>query len=444
LPVTLDDTYERILQEIPKEQWRHAHGLFQCLVAAIRPLRVEELAEIFAMDLELNAMPNLVEDWRPENPEEAVLSACSALITVTEDEDSRLFQFSHFSVKEFLTSDRLRMSEIEIIRQYHISLDVAHSTLARACLGVLLQLDEKTNKQRLATFPLAFYATQHWVDHIKSGDMTSQIRVAMERLFDPTKSYLASWTWIHDVDRAWVRQPIEALPKHPTKPGATALYYAVLCGFTGLARHLIAHGEDVNARCGYHGTALHAALYTGHLGVAGVLLDHGADMNLGDRDGRIPLVMAYDCRNVEAMRLLLERGANADVQYGSFGLVSHHASYRGRAEVLQLLLVHNADVNARDRRNRTPLYWASAGGHAIVAELLLEYGADVDAQSMSRDTSLHQASRNGHFDVVQVLLRHGADMHTRGDSDWTPSQLATFMGRDEVAQLLLEHGAGRE
>ncbi|KAH9985039.1 hypothetical protein BJV74DRAFT_886357 [Russula compacta] len=52
LPTTLDDTYERALQEIPKEKRQHAHRLFQCLVAAIRPLRVEELAEIFAIEFD--------------------------------------------------------------------------------------------------------------------------------------------------------------------------------------------------------------------------------------------------------------------------------------------------------------------------------------------------------------------------------------------------------
>jgi ankyrin repeat protein len=443
LPATLDDTYERALQGIPKEQWQHAHRLFQCLVAAIRPLRVEELGEMFAMELDSNAVPNLVEGWRPENPEATVLSACSSLIVAIEDDGSRFFHFSHFSVKEFLTSDRLRTSEVGNIRHYHISLDDAHVTLARACLAVLLQFDDRMDKKRLAAFPFAFYAARHWVDHAKFGDITTpQIQVAMERLFDPSKPYLASWTWIHDVDRDWVRQPIEALPEYPSRPGATALYYAILCGFTRLGEYLVVvHSEDVNARCGHHGSALHAALYAGHLDAVGMLLDHGADVNLANGDGRIPLVRAYDFRNLEAMRLLLERGANADVQYGSFGLLSHHAAYRGRDEVVQVLLQHNADVNARCRKTWTPLHWASAGGHTKVAQLLLEYGADVDAQSTTEGTPLHQASRHGHLEVVQMLLSHGADVHVRGESDWTPFQMATFMGRSEVAQLLLQYGA---
>ena len=112
LPTTLDGTYERALEEIPKEKWQHAHRLFQCLVVAIRPLRVEELAELFAIEFDPDAGPNLKEGWRPENPEDAVLSACSTLIAVIESKGSKVVQFSHFSVKEYLTSDRLRTSEI--------------------------------------------------------------------------------------------------------------------------------------------------------------------------------------------------------------------------------------------------------------------------------------------------------------------------------------------
>ena len=73
LPTTLDDTYERALQGIPKEKRQHAHRLFQCLVAAIRPLRVEELAEIFTIKFDADSVPSLMEGWRPESPEEAVL-----------------------------------------------------------------------------------------------------------------------------------------------------------------------------------------------------------------------------------------------------------------------------------------------------------------------------------------------------------------------------------
>ena len=443
LPTTLDGTYERALEEIPKEKWQHAHRLFQCLVVAIRPLRVEELAELFAIEFDPDAGPNLKEGWRPENPEDAVLSACSSLIAVIEDTGLKIVQFSHFSVKEFLTSDRLRMFEIGNIRHYHIPLDAAHTILARACLSVLLQLDETVDKKRLGTFPLAFYAAQHWVDHAKYGDVASRVQDLAEELFDPNKRYLAAWTWIHDMDLPnWrrVRETIHDLEELPKRPGATALYYAMLCGFSGLASYLItAHGENVNAECGYHGSPLHAASFEGHVDAARLLLSHGADINM--TKVRTPLCSAYDGRHLDCMRVLLEHGGDMDVYYDGSGFLLHEASFSGQVDVVRLLLQHNANVNARNALEQTPLDHASRMGRARIAQLLLGHGAVVNSKSRSRNTPLYEASRNGHLEVVQVLLEHGADVHMQGERNRTPIMAALSNGHTEVAEFLSKHGA---
>ncbi|KAI0288059.1 ankyrin repeat-containing domain protein [Russula brevipes] len=454
LPTSLDETYEQTLQGIPKEKRQYAHRLFQCLIAAIRPLRVEELAEVFTIEFNADTMLNLKENWRPENPEEAVLSACSTIISVIEYEGSKIVQFSHFSVKEFLTSDRLRSSEDTNIRHYYGPLDSAHGILARACLAVLLQLDDQVDKKRLATFPLAFYAAEHWVNHVKYGDVASRVQRAVEQLFDPSKSHLAAWIWIHDIDWHGDVRSIEELPEQPPSPEATALYYAALCGLGGLAKHLIiAHAEDVNASCGRRGTPLHAAVYMGHLDAARVLLDHGADVNrnLGDRHRRrrAPLAIAHRRGNLEAMRLLLEYGADVNAQYDDAGSVLDDASFEGETEVVQLLLQHKADVNinasSTSRDKSAPLHWASIRGHSTVARLLLEHNADVNAlTAASHCTPLYSASIRGHLEFVRVLLSHGADVHIREETDQTPLQAAKRNGHGEVVRLLVEHGAENE
>ena len=440
LPATLDETYERALEGIPKEKRHHAHRLFQCLVVAIRPLRVEELAELFAIEFNRDAGHILKECWRPENAEDAVLSACSTLIAVIKNEGSKIVQFSHFSVKEYLTSDRLRTSEMGNVRHYYIPLDVAHTVLARACLTVLLQLDENVDKKSLETFPLAFYAAPHWVKHAEYEDVASRIQDEMEELFKPSKPHLAIWTWIHDVD--WGRR--RTCDERPTRPKATALYYAVLCGFSGLANYLIAtHAEDVNAKCGRHGTPLHAASYKGHINATSVLLAHGVNVNMTEHQGT-PLCSAYDGGHLDVMQLLLEHGAEVDVYHEGGYPLSHEASWRGQADVVHLLLQHNADVNLKTRFNRTSLHAASVGGRARVTQLLLDHGAVVNAQDVHNSTPLHDASEFGHLEVVQVLLRYGADVHIRGIRNRTPFQVATSNDRVEVAQLLLEHGVEKE
>jgi hypothetical protein len=444
LPTTLDDTYERALQQIHKEKWRHAHRLFQCLVAAIRPLRVDELAEIFAIRLDADGSPGLMEGWRPENPEEALLSACSTLITIVENEGLKIVQFSHFSVKEYLTSDRLKTLEVGNTCNFYIPLDGAHTILARVCLAVLLQLDEKVDNERLRRFPLALYAARHWVTHAKFEGVALLIQDDMERLFNPHNPYLATWVWIYDVLRDESRRP---LLKHPLPLDETALYYASFCGFSGVANYLICtHEEDVNAwfPSRYYGTPLRVASFKGHIDVVRILLDHDAGVDTIDKT-KTPLESAYNSEHLEIMRLLLEHGADVDVLSSSLSddLLLHQASRRGQAEVVHLLLQHNADVNSRGLYNWTPLHAASYHGQTKVVRLLLDRVTDINAVGGS-DHPLHLATSENFPEIVQLLLEHGADVNIRDYKNRNPYQVAKLYRRTGIAQLLLEHGAEKE
>ena len=214
----------------------HARRLLQCLVVAIRPLRVEELAEILAFDFEeaSGATPRLIKDWRWEDPQQAVLSACSSLITLVDDGDSCVIQFSHFSVKEFLTSDRLASLKGDA-SHLHIAAEPAHTTLAQACLGTLLQLDgASSNNQVYDRFPLARYASRHWVEHARFGMVSSRIEDGMWRLFDWDQPYFSAWVRLYDVDTYW--KDFGDFSAHRGSP----LYYASSCGLRDLAAHIIA------------------------------------------------------------------------------------------------------------------------------------------------------------------------------------------------------------
>ena len=111
LPESLDETYERVLKEIKKPNRDHAYRLLQCLVVAIRPLEVKELAEVLAVDFDdVEGIPKLKPDWRWEDEEQAILTSCSSLITTVETYHSRVVQFSHFSVKEYLDRKSTRLN----------------------------------------------------------------------------------------------------------------------------------------------------------------------------------------------------------------------------------------------------------------------------------------------------------------------------------------------
>jgi hypothetical protein len=377
LPVTLDETYERILQGIPTEKSDHARRLLQCMVAARRPLHVEELAEIFAIEFGPNNASNLVAGWRPEDPEEAVLSACSALIAIIDDEGAKIVQFSHFSVKEFLTSDRLGSSDIGNICQYHIALEPAHTILARACLTVLLQAD----KRHVEATPLASYASRNWVMHAEFEDVASQIQGLMECLFNPKEPHFGAWISMPGAMEYDSRATSNTLT---SSVGVTPLYCAASCGFSWLVKHLIVtRGEDVNAKCDpyYNRSPLHAASRNGHIDSARVLLDHGVHVDTQSNFNWAPFHFACYDGHLSAVQLLLEYGANlhAPDQFSQTPLFL--ASQSGRLEIVRLLLYQGADLSIRGGGHFsslifTPFQIATLNGHHEVAHLLLEYGAE--------------------------------------------------------------------
>jgi hypothetical protein len=362
LPKTLDETYSRTLLGIDGEKREYAQRLFRCLTVSIRPLRVEELAEFLAIRFNEVAIPTFNAAWRPENAEEAVMSACSSLISIVDREGGQVVQFSHFSVKEFLTSGRLATAE-ERLSYYHILPEPAHTILAHASLSVLLQLDDKIDRNSIERFPLASYAARYWVNHGHFGDVSSHIQGVMECLFDPAKPHFAAWIWLHDIDRHWT-QPMASI--HPTQPEAVPLYYASLCGFRGLVEHRIAaHSPDVNSRGGSHTTALHAASVKGHFDVVSLLLENGADPNSRDHRKRAPLHRVS--------------------QGGS--LIMAQSSL----EIARLLVNSGADVNVTDYHGETPLHAAACSGYHEIAELLLGSGASLDVRDKKQQTPLHLA-----------------------------------------------------
>ena len=369
---------------------------------AIRPLRVEELAEILVLDFEVanGATPKLNEDYRSENPQEDVLSICSSLIMVVDTGHSRVIQFSHFSVKEFLTSDRLAAFQGDISRVY-IGDEPAHTTLAQACLGTLLRLDRSSsNRQNDRNFPLARYASQHWVEHAQFGTVSSQIEDGMQRLFDTNGPYLATWVRLHDIDEDWTQ-----FGNSGTARGSP-LYYASLCGFRDLAEHIInVHPEQVNANSGRNHSPLAAALHKGHFHVAELLHQHGAAINVTGRNDQTPLQAASVDGRSDIAQWLLDHGADTHSQRDDLAAPIHLATANGHLEVIKTLLKHKVYIDSADKDGRTPLHLASSTGKAEIVRLLLEHGANANAADKDGLTSVYLATTT---EVERLLHDHGA------------------------------------
>jgi hypothetical protein len=408
-------TYERILKEIKKPNKRLAQRVLQCLVVAGQPLRVEELAEVLAIDFDdAEGIPRLKPDWRWEEQELALLSACSSLIAIVQAGGSRVVQFSHFSVKEFLTSSRLADATSGEVSNYYIDLEPAHTILAQACLGVLLQMQDGVEGCTPEDHPLARYAAKHWTTHAQFGEVSSRLHKGMEYLFDANKPHFKVWVMLCDIDTFPNKDATFLLFAPYNKSPAAPLYYAALCGFHDLVEHLITkHLQDVNVDGGYYVRPLVAALAGEHFQTADLLRHNGADLNVRGQYGSSPLHGAAYSGNFEVVRKLIEYDPayiNAGEEDG--GETPLYWASEGHnfkdGSVLRLLLEHGADINAQDEDGRAPLHWASYHGALEVVRLLLEHGADVEAKTKSGKTALQEAAKRGHGKVMELLRELGA------------------------------------
>jgi ankyrin repeat protein len=449
LPKTLDETYELVLKNINENNQEHARRLLHCLAVSVRPLRVEELAEILTFDFDEadGSIPKFHPDRRPINPEQAILSICSSFIAIVDHGGCRVVQFSHLSVKEFLTSTHLASSSRRL-SSYYIIPGPAHTTLAQVCLG-LLQSNNRSHNESLTASPLSNYAARYWVSHAQFGDLASQVD-GMGFLFDPDMPHFSAGIDPYDIDS----ESGGTLPPESPSP----LYYSALYGFYDRVQHIaVMYPRLINAFGGSYGFPIVAALCRNDFPAVELLLELGGRVDVRDTRKQTVLHITLDRHDkvaIGAVRFLLKHGADVNAKRDDLCTPLHLAFHAGKLKAARILLEHDADVNARNDDGQTPLHLLSRweapkheGDGSNVAKLLLERGAHVNEKDKDNATPLHLASYYRRLEIVQVLLDHGANMDIMNGQGKTPLQLAIIGKRHAqdksvgVARLLLLHGA---
>ena len=462
LPETLDETYARVLRDIGKSNQAHAHRMLQCLMVAVRPLGVAELAELLAFEFDASkgGIPKYRASWRLDDQTQAVLSTCSSLVTIVNERWSgrQVVQFSHFSVKEFLISNRLT-SPLGDFSRFQIHPGPAHTLLTQACLGFLLHLDDHDDKESLKGFPLAEYAALHWVKHARFEDVASRVKDGMKILFDSDKPHFAAWIRICDIDLLMAQVGWEPEISHDSPPNP--LYYSVLLGFYDLIKHLaIQYPQYVNATCGRYRFPLLAALRQDRVEIAELLLEHGANIDVRETMGKTILLKVLSRRQplpnlINIVKFLLQHGADVNAKDDTSTLLSplHLAEYGGELAVARMLVKHKAKVNSQDTYGKTPLHVLS--GRQMYSEdnvveharLLLEHGAEVNSRDNQNQTPLLLAAAWPCFKFIHLLFEHGADAKARNNDGETPLHVmlqCPMCDEDNIvnhARLLLENGA---
>jgi RNA polymerase sigma-70 factor (ECF subfamily) len=193
--------------------------------------------------------------------------------------------------------------------------------------------------------------------------------------------------------------------------GLTALHLAARAGDVEIARLLVEHGADLEARnrgpdAPHDGTPLYLAAAHGQLEVTRMLLACGA-RPMGHPQAEPLRAAIVHAHHPDLARLLIAAGAAC----GIFEAVALDDTPRVEAllDADPDLVHHRLDGEARDDNPtaHTPLHVAARKDLAAMARLLVARGADPAARDAMGRTPIDQALARGHAATFQALVAIG-------------------------------------
>lgn len=184
--------------------------------------------------------------------------------------------------------------------------------------------------------------------------------------------------------------------------------------------------------------------------------------------GETPLSIAVRRDKAEVVKLLLDRGANANHRGNNGRTPLHSVADGGELDIATILLSHQPDVEALDDMGRSPLQMAAIMGHNDVAQLLIEHGAvydiatavilgdvsrvreiiRIDPTAISRcrfkNDLLTDAVVSQNLELLRLLLEHPDIVTTAIGTTGEPPLVAAVSRSDyspEIVKELMAHGA---
>src|SRR5579871_1204782 len=190
--------------------------------------------------------------------------------------------------------------------------------------------------------------------------------------------------------------------------GESPLMVAARTGRADVAKALLAHGADVNARENVRGqTALMWAVSQRHPDVVRLLLEHGADVHARTRSNP---QLVYTGEPSGAGRSRTDWVMREVDRGGSTALL--FAARQGDRESARLLVTAGASPNETGPEGMSALVMASYSGHGDLAAWLLTKDANPNAANAGY-TALHTAVLRGDTELVKQLLAFGANPNAR-------------------------------
>jgi ankyrin repeat protein len=220
-------------------------------------------------------------------------------------------------------------------------------------------------------------------------------------------------------------------PNSKTERGSTLLMMAA--PDVEKVRLLIARGADVRRRGASGADALTiAAAHYGTSASLRAMLDAGAEAEPSERARHSAMQYAAMSGDVESVKLLLARGAEASAE-----ALSESVTF-GHPDVVQALVDAGANVSLTESSGINLLHWATITNRASVIPVLVKAGVPINATDEFGYTPLMYAATvdEGDTETLKALLAAGADRTIRNGDRRTALEQARRYKHSALADAL--------
>ena len=470
LPKDLDETYERMLRTILNKKNDHVYprmvyNLLRWMVATSSPLSIEEATQAVLQspnDCSLNRrLPSL----------DATLEMCAGLVKSVDGLIGVTVEFVHYSVKEYLLSERILKSPVSF---FAINERDSYRDLTKICISFMFLFDqvEFAIPKILKDHPFLPYACERWDHYLEYGDAQEDESVMnlVNKFLDVNRQRFhimsRALTYFPDIRRPTLRC---CEVKQACTFSDLQLYDAVKYGLVANVQSLLQGGADPNSGNDSIGYALHVAVRKENTEFVQLLIEYKADVNLEAKNHGTPLAIASEIGNLIIIKILLNSGANPDPSLEHSPLKK--ACERGRKSVVQILLDkgidqetcdsallkaiekkysdifdifmdHRSDKSSPQNIPPDALLKACGVGDGYIVRRLIEAGSDIQYQSpLSEYTALYLAVKRGYEEIVDFLLDNGADANEKVEPDKSILSYAAGQESAKIVEALIAHGA---
>ncbi|KAG8525642.1 uncharacterized protein KY384_000402 [Bacidia gigantensis] len=465
VPPGLDDMYKDMLRHIEPKHQRNVYQILRWVVAAVRPLTLQELSEVIGTQPSESVSEQSVLDS---------VTTTEGLLKVSGNEVTLI----HSSARDFLVN--FDTSNVEALKRAPEEIEALHCEIAQYCYEVILRSNLRRSEIKISERPdtaepkMLKYAIKYWMEHVKLSNWAEDNFNPNDEFFQKDSKLRKNWWTAHLEDSQnddpksfnvasflhlaayfgivpWIKPAFDGKGWISNKATMlmeldhywrTPLHIAVEQGHGPVVSLLLDQGVNIEKReASLFATPLHLAARNGHKNICEILLEHKAKINARNRFDSTPLTEAARGGHINVVELLVRRGAdiNGSIDKTRKSLhrqISNLPGYTERAL---------GRIEALEYAERsTPMIEAARQNHAKIIRYLSANGANVEAKTLAGYNALHIAAYHGQVKALDALVDVGALLEAKDDHTHTPLFMASWQNHPDAVRWLLDHQADSE